>query len=116
MLLKHDGALKEHLLKLEHISPLKVSYLSPDIQNEFISILSSYVKYKLVEEIKSAVYFGMMFDNTRYVPYTDKMSQVIRYMKIEDRKVEIKGAFLGFFPLKEKKACDLSEEILKKAQ
>ena len=100
MLLKHDGALKEHLLKLEHISPLKVSYLSPDIQNEFISILSSYVKYKLVEEIKSAVYFGIRFDSIPDVSHTVQMSQVIRYVKTEDRKVEIKKAFLGFFPLK----------------
>lgn len=114
LLSKYDAVLKEHLLNLEQCSSQKISYLSPDIQNEFISVLSNHVKSKLVEEIKSATYFGMMFDSTPDIDHTDQMSQVIRYVKIDDRKVEIKEVFLGFFPLEGKKATDLSEEILKK--
>lgn len=49
---------KEHMMKLEEDKTSKVSHLSKDIQNEFINVLSNHVKTKLVNEIKSANYFG----------------------------------------------------------
>ncbi|XP_043276006.1 zinc finger MYM-type protein 1-like [Venturia canescens] len=116
LLSKYDAVLKEHLLSLEHSPFPKVSYLSPEIQNEFISVLSNHVKCTLIEEIKSARYFGMIFDSTPDVSHTDQMSQVIRFVKIDNRKVEVKEVFLGFFPLKGKKAADLSDEILQKLE
>ncbi|XP_018396700.1 PREDICTED: uncharacterized protein LOC108774922, partial [Cyphomyrmex costatus] len=101
-------------MQLEQDKTSKISYLSPDIQNEFINVLSNHVKTKLVNEIKSAKYFGIMFDSTPDISHIDQMSEVIRYVKIENRKVDVKEVFLGFFPLKGKKASDLSEEILEK--
>ncbi|OWR54309.1 putative zinc finger MYM domain containing 1 [Danaus plexippus plexippus] len=71
---------------------------------------------QLVNEIKSAKYFGIMFDSTPDCSHIDQMSEVIRYVKIYNRKVEVKEVFLGFFPLHEKKAADLSAEILKKLE
>ena len=41
------------------------------------------------------------------------MSEVIRFVKICNGKVEVKEVFLGFFPLMGKKADDLSSDILK---
>ena len=35
LLTKYDVVLKEHMMKLEEDKTSKVSYLSPDIQNEF---------------------------------------------------------------------------------
>ena len=44
---KYDSVLKEHLMKLEkRPGKLSVSYLSPKIQNEFISVLANHVKQK----------------------------------------------------------------------
>ncbi|XP_045506099.1 uncharacterized protein LOC123702399 [Colias croceus] len=57
-----------------------------------------------------------MFDSTPDVSHVDQMSEVIRYVKINNRKVEVKEVFLGFFPLHGKKAADLSAEILKKLE
>lgn len=94
----------------------KVTYLSPEIQNEFINVLANHVKCQLVNEIKSAKYFGIMFDSTPDVSHVDQMSEVIRCVKINNRKVEVKEVFLGFFPLHGKKAADLSAEILKKPE
>nr|XP_047123047.1 LOW QUALITY PROTEIN: zinc finger MYM-type protein 1-like [Hydra vulgaris] len=92
LLSMYDPILKEQLIKLRE-SYSKVSYLSPKIQNEFISFLASHVKDKLIEEIKSARYFSMMFDSTPDISNVDQMSEVIRYIKIENKKVEIKEAF-----------------------
>nr|XP_047137629.1 uncharacterized protein LOC124805786 [Hydra vulgaris] len=58
----------------------------------------------------------MMFDSTPDISHVDQMSEVIRYIKIENKKVEIKEAFLGFFPLKGKKALKISTEILKQLE
>nr|XP_047132432.1 zinc finger MYM-type protein 1-like [Hydra vulgaris] len=115
LLSTYDPILKEHLIKLRE-SYSKVSYLSPKIQNDFISCLASHVKDKLIEEIKSARYFGMMFDSTPDISHVDQISEVIRYIKNKNKKVELKEAFLGFFPLKGKKALDLSTEILKQLE
>ncbi|XP_040275768.1 zinc finger MYM-type protein 1-like [Bufo bufo] len=119
MLSKYDPVLKEHLIKLkQHICKvnMSVSYLSPQTQNEFISVLANHVKAKIVTDIKSAKYFGIMFDSTPDVSHTDQMSEVIRYVHITNRKVEVKEVFLGFFPLKGKKAADLSSDILQKLE
>ena len=116
LLSKYDVVLKEHILHLEHSKSPKVSYMSPDIQNEFISVLSDHVKSKLVNEIKSAKYLGMRFDTTPDISHVDQMSEVIRYVKTGNRKVEVKEAFLGCFPLRGKTAANLSNEILQKLE
>lgn len=116
LLSKYDVVLKEHMLYLEQQNSSQVTYLSPDIQNEFISVLANHVKYQLISEIKSAKYFGIMFDSTPDISHVDQMSEIIRYVKIANRKVEVKEVFLGFFPLHGKKASDLSAEILEKLE
>ncbi|XP_056392625.1 zinc finger MYM-type protein 1-like [Hyla sarda] len=119
MLSKYDPVLKEHLIRLKqhtcHLN-VSVSYLSPQTQNEFISVLANHLKEKIVTDIKSALYFGIMFDSTPDVSHTDQMSEVIRYVHMTNRKVEVKEVFLGFFPLKGKKAAALSSDILKKLE
>lgn len=98
LLSKYDVVLKEHILNLEHSKSSKIPYLLPDIQNEFINVLSSNVKVKLVNEIKLAKYFGVMFHSTPDISHVDQMSEVIRIVKIDNRKAEVNEVFLGFFP------------------
>ena len=116
MLSKYDPVLKEHLMRLKQSTcklKASVSYLAPKTQNEFIHVLANHVKEKLVMDIKSSRYFGMMFDSTPDTSHTDQMSQVIRYVKIHNRKVEVKEVFLGFFPLKGKKLLTSVLKLLK---
>ena len=61
------------------------------------------MKEVLVMDIKAARYFGMMFDSTPDISHTDQMSEVSRYVKIHNAKVEVREVFLGFFPLIGKK-------------
>lgn len=64
-------------------------------------------------DIKFARYFGIIFNSTSDTSHTDQMSEVIRYVKILNRKVEVREVFRGFFSLKGKKAVNLSSDILK---
>lgn len=115
MLSKYDTVLKEHLMRLKQTTctvKASVSYLSPETQNEFINVLANHVKEILVNDIKAARYFGFMFDSTPDMSHTDQMSEVIRYVKIYNGNVEVREVFLRFFPLKGKKADDLSSDIL----
>nr|XP_053646476.1 uncharacterized protein LOC128698304 [Cherax quadricarinatus] len=119
LIAKYDPLIKEHLMRLkcsssEHRS--SVSYLSPSTQNEFLSVLVNRVKEKLVTDIKRAVYYSVMFDSTPDVTHTDQMSEVIRYLQMEDGRVQVKEVFLVFFPLNGKKAADISSDFLKKLE
>ncbi|GLV33620.1 hypothetical protein CBL_21236, partial [Carabus blaptoides fortunei] len=91
MLSKYDPVLKEHLMRLKRSTcklKVSVSYLASTTQNEFIHVLANHVKEKLVMDIKSAIYFGIIFDSTPDTSHTDQMSEVIRYVKIHTRNVE----------------------------
>ncbi|CAN7946090.1 unnamed protein product [Ixodes hexagonus] len=115
MLSKYDPVLKEHMLRLKESTQkvkVSVSYLSPATQNEFIGVLARRVKEQLLLEIKSAQYYGIMFDSTPDISHCDQMAEAIRYVKIGNRKVEVKEVFLGFFPLKGKTASDLASAVL----
>lgn len=111
ILSRYDPVLKEHLMRLKHTTcqhKVSVSYLAPTTQNEFISVLANHLKEMLVVDIKSAKYFGIMFDSTPDISHTDQMSEVTKYVKINNRKLEVNEVFLKCFPLKGKKAVDLS--------
>ncbi|GBP00532.1 Fanconi anemia group J protein homolog [Eumeta japonica] len=114
---EQSQVLKEHTLRIEHAiactkSKRVDSYLSKDIQNEFISILGKEVKNNILDEIKKAIYFGILFDSTPDISHVDQMSYVIRYVHIEGDDVEVKESFLGFFPIAGKTAVELTENIL----
>ncbi|CAH2284359.1 zinc finger MYM-type 1-like [Pelobates cultripes] len=80
--------------------------------NELICLLGNHVKAKIVADIKKAKYFGILFDSTPDVSHTDQMCEVFTYVHIEGDHVEVKKSFLGFFPVAEKTAAELTENIL----
>lgn len=117
LLSKYDPVLKEHMIRIEHAiactkSKRVDSYLSKDIQNEFISLLGREVKNNILDDIKKAKYFGIIFDSTPDISHVDQMSYVIRYVHIEGDQVEVKESFLGFFSIAGKTAVELTENIL----
>ncbi|XP_063302374.1 zinc finger MYM-type protein 1-like [Pelobates fuscus] len=115
LLSNYDPILKEHFMRLKHAvasGKRMTSYFSPKIQNELICLLGNHVKDKIVADIKKAKYFGILFDSTPDVSHTDQICEVIRYVHIEGDHVEVKESFLGFFPVAEKTAAELTENIL----
>ena len=73
---KHDPVLKEHLEK----SKKNCQYLSPDIQNEFISLLADAVIDKIIVRAKEAKYFTLLLDETSDISRQERVSFILRYV------------------------------------
>ena len=64
LLAKYDPVLREHVVKIKMGNKYGISYLSPKIQNEFIELLGDAVKKIIMDQIKQAKYFCIIFDST----------------------------------------------------
>ena len=110
----YDPVLREHLTRIRMAPNITVTYLSPKIQNELIELLARHVKQKIVNNIKEAKYYSMLFDSTPDISHTDQMTQIIRYVVIQEGTVQILESFIDFIPLKEKTSEDITKMILQK--
>ena len=66
------------------------TYRSPTIQNELINLLGKKIKHLILEEIKAAKYFSILFDSTSDVSHIDQMALIVRYVKVDSSEVQIK--------------------------
>lgn len=115
LLSKYDPVMANHFTYIRQ-NPRSVSYLSHDIQNEFITLLASAVRGKILGEIREAKYFGILFDSTPDISHIEQLSEVIRYVRLDydTGQVEIREAFIDFLELDKKDAAGYEEVILKK--
>lgn len=92
----------------------KIKYLSWAIQNELIDILATDLRRTICNDIKSSCFFSVILDSTQDITKKDQVSLVIRYTKVdfEQKIVEVKESFLGFFVLKKHGAADYSNLLL----
>ena len=70
------------------MNPYHATYLSPQSQNEFITLLETEVRGKVVEEVKSAGLFSVMADTTPDEEHTDRISVVLRYVNAAGKPTE----------------------------
>lgn len=92
----------------------KIKYLSWSVQNELIDILSNDIRRTICNDIRNSLFFSVIIDSTQDISKTDQVSLVIRYTNVnhEEKKVEIKESFLGFFVLKKHNAISYAEILL----
>lgn len=114
LLAKYDPVLREHTLRIKLGKKFETSYLSPTIQNEFIEILGEKVREIIIKEVKEAKYFSMMFDSTPDVSHKDQISQVLRYVKINENKVVVVETFIDFVEMQGKSSKDIATLIMEK--
>ncbi|CAH2284490.1 zinc finger MYM-type 1-like [Pelobates cultripes] len=114
LLAKYDPVAKQHLHRVQRIDGYNVSYLSPQSQNEFISLLGDHIRTVIFQNIIKAKYFAIMFDSTPDISHTDQMSQVIQYVHIEDSGVT--ESFIDFIQLYGKSADVITKQICDKLQ
>ena len=94
-----------------------VSYFSPKIQNEIIELLGNKVSKVTIEKIKLAKYFSILFDCTSDVSRKEQMSQIIRFVHVdENKKVTVEESFIDFIESHEKPGLGLATEILQKLE
>ena len=112
-LAKYDAVMANHLSNIRE-NPRCVSYISHDIQNDFISLLANRVRSQIIAEIKRAKYFGILFDSTPDVSHTEQLSEVIRYVHLdyETGDVAVREAFINFIELSKKGAAGYEETII----
>lgn len=115
LLAKYDPVLREHMAKAE-LGKRQILYLSPKIQNEFIEALGANVRNKILAEIKEAKYYSIILDSTPDVSHKDQMSQVLRYVSIIGKQVEIKESFIDFLEVEGKTSEDVSNLISNKLE
>ncbi len=114
---QYDPLLANHLQRAQE-NPRSVSYLSPEIQNEFICLLASTVRKKLLSDIKQNKYYGILLDSTPDLGDREQLSVVIRFVDVDfvTKKVEIKESFLGYIEIHAKDAATLEKVIVEQLE
>lgn len=84
--------LKQHL---QH-SARNAKYLSPKIQNDFISINSECIRKAIVEECNASMFWSLMVDEATDVSTVEQVSVCVRYIKVLSDELEVCEEFLGF--------------------
>ncbi|KAF3844499.1 hypothetical protein F7725_007662, partial [Dissostichus mawsoni] len=98
LLARYDPVLKELINRPEG----SVKYLSHQIQDEIIYILSQRVKADIIDEINEAPFYSVIMDTTQDVSKIDQLSQVYRYITVVKNDmdiatdIQINEVFLGF--------------------
>lgn len=110
----YDPVLKELINRPEG----SVKYLSHQIQDEIIYILSQRVKADIIDEINEAPFYSVIMDTTQDVSKIDQLSQVYRYVTVVRNDmdiatdIQINEAFLGFEDTVGSSASELESKIL----
>ena len=115
LIAQFDPLLAKHVQHAEQ-NPGSVSYLSPEIQNEFIHILASTVKSKLLQDIRKSKYYGILLDSTPDLGHREQLSQIIRFVDVnfQTKQVTIKESFLGYIEIHSKDAASLEKVIIER--
>jgi hypothetical protein len=113
LLSKYYPPLADHVDKLSKNS---ASYLSPQSQNEFISLCGSHVRKYVLSAIQERKYYSILFDSTPDTSHRDQISQIIRTVHCTIHGCEIKEDFVDFITSTEKTGLGLSLVILKKLE
>ena len=117
LLAEYDLLTANHLQHAKE-NPGSVSYLSPDIQNEFINLLACTIRDKLLTSIKRSKYFGILLDLTPDLGHREQLSEVIRFVDIDfvTKNVVIRESFLGYIEIHAKDAATLETVITEKLE
>ena len=116
LLAKYDVILAEHLQNAKE-KPKSVSHFSNKSQNEIIDLLGKTIKKKIISEIKDVKCLTIKLDSTSDNGHEEQVSDILHYEHIdENRKVEIKKVFLGFYQIDKKDAGSLIYKILQKLE
>ena len=116
LLAKYDPVLREHLVKVKLGKNIVTSYLSPEVQNEFVSILAQQVRKKIIAQVKKSKYFCIIFDSTPDISHKDQLSEVLRYVNMDGNEVKVEESFVRFIETKGKSAKEISELIFRQLE
>lgn len=100
-----DYSLQDHIEKAKR----NATYTTPQIQNEIINISGTVIKNDIINDVKKAVAFSIMADETADISGTEQLSIGIRFF--DDEKKAIREEFLGFIELHAMDAVNIASAI-----
>ncbi|XP_073826834.1 52 kDa repressor of the inhibitor of the protein kinase-like [Musca autumnalis] len=103
-----DDKLKQSLIN----TPKNATYISPQIQNEIIEVIGTYIQICIIKEVKQAVYFAILVDETTDICGKEQLSLTIRFYNKEAEMV--KESFICYIELGDLKGSSISAIILNK--
>lgn len=92
LIASYSPCLSDHLLN----AAKNARYLSPKIQNEFISINGDLIRQCIVDECNKSLYWSVMADEAVDVSTIEQVSICIRYVSVKGEELEVCEEFLGF--------------------
>lgn len=106
---KFDPTLREHMRRITD-KQLAHHYLSHDIQNELITLMSKTVTDEVIRKLKEAKYYSFLLDCTRDCSKVEQMSVILRFCNTSTGTIE--EHFIGFLAVSETTGEYLSNAIL----
>ena len=97
---KYDAVLAKHLCE----APARQIYLSPKIQNDFISSIGKEILNSIISEVHQARFYGIVMDSTLDIAHMDQLSFSVRYV---DSNYQIQERFLKFTDIESSKSQEL---------
>ena len=73
--------------------PKNATYLSPDVQNSTLQIMSKTIRGTICEQVRQLGYFSLMADEKKDLSKLEQLSVVVRYV---DKEGIINEKFLTF--------------------
>lgn len=92
---KFDFTLANHLRKITS-QETRNQYLSKNIQNEIIQMVSDAVRSNILSMIKKAKYFSIIVDGTPDKSHVEQITLIIRFVFINDKpQIEVRETIFG---------------------
>lgn len=67
----------------------------------------------IIDRVKENEYFCIIFDSTPDASHKDKISEVLRFVKMDENEVKVEESFLRFIETKGKSIKEISGLILR---
>ena len=106
LLAAHDSVVQQRLQK----GPRNAMYTSAEIQNTLLHIMGEMVRKKVCTEVKDAVFYSILADETKDCSKTEQMAIVVRYVDVKEARIHER--FLTFVEASCLDAGSLTEYIL----
>ncbi|KAF2898121.1 hypothetical protein ILUMI_08054 [Ignelater luminosus] len=95
--------LQRALSKKKMGQKISLTYMSPDIRNEFTEILGNKVRQEIIAQVKKAKHYSI-FDSTPNIAHKDQTSRVLPYVMIDNQEVRVVESFIDFIETESKTA------------
>ncbi|XP_045178153.2 zinc finger MYM-type protein 1-like [Mercenaria mercenaria] len=94
MVLLNDKATRDEILKSHLASNAKVTYTSPEIQNELITLCGEHIGNKIVKQCNDAVCYSFLADEATDASTMEQIAMCVRYYSESEN--DFREDFVGY--------------------